>query len=127
MCIFRRLSKKKIFNTLEETVTILQNCNLQMCKIYTYTAGLISVYFDVLLNRLGKPLNLRIADILRVSKFRVNLWISYFFDDITTIFGPEKTLIRWRSKVGNATLQRRVYFYSSVWKRLLELLTGAIF
>jgi len=34
-------------------------------------------------------------DTLRVSKFRVNLWISYFFDDITTIFGPEKTLIRY--------------------------------
>jgi hypothetical protein len=24
---------------------------------------------------------------LRISKFKVNLWISYFFDDITTFFG----------------------------------------
>jgi hypothetical protein len=31
------------------------------------------------------------TDILRVSKFRSNLWISYFFDDITTFCGPEKT------------------------------------
>jgi len=36
------------------------------------------------------------ACILRVSKFWENLWISYFLDDITTIFGPEKTLISWR-------------------------------
>ncbi len=28
------------------------------------------------------------ADILRVYKVRVNLWISYFFDDITTFLGP---------------------------------------
>jgi hypothetical protein len=27
------------------------------------------------------------TDILRVSKFRSYLWISYFFDDITTIIG----------------------------------------
>ncbi len=27
------------------------------------------------------------GDILRVSKFRANLWISYFFDDITTFLG----------------------------------------
>jgi len=31
---------------------------------------------------------------LRIYKFRINLWISYFFDDITTSLGPEKTLIR---------------------------------
>jgi hypothetical protein len=85
-----------------------------MCKIYTYTAGLISVYFDVLLNRLGKPLNLRIADILRISKFRVNLWISYFFDDITTIFGPEKTLIRWRCTTGFRILKNLRYIIDIV-------------
>ncbi len=27
------------------------------------------------------------ADTLKVYKFRAYLWISYFFDDITTIFG----------------------------------------
>jgi hypothetical protein len=33
---------------------------------------------------------------MRIYKVRVYLWISYFFDDITTILGPEKTWIRWR-------------------------------
>jgi hypothetical protein len=37
----------------------------------------------------------KIQDILRVYKFRVYLWISYFFDDITTFFGSEKTWICW--------------------------------
>jgi hypothetical protein len=32
----------------------------------------------------GTPFSLQPFDILRVSKVRVYLWISYFFDDITT-------------------------------------------
>jgi hypothetical protein len=36
------------------------------------------------------------TDKLRIYKFRAWLWISYFFDDITTFLGPEKTLISWR-------------------------------
>jgi hypothetical protein len=35
------------------------------------------------------------CDTLRIYKVRAYLWISYFFDDITTFMGPEKTLIRW--------------------------------
>ncbi len=45
----------------------------------------------------GEPFYCQTVDLLRVSKFRVNLWISYFFDDITTFLGTEKPLIRWRN------------------------------
>jgi hypothetical protein len=39
------------------------------------------------LTYLARKPNITKVQILRISKFRVNLWISYYFDDITTILG----------------------------------------
>jgi len=46
--------------------------------LYEFDFDIIEINFHSLLS----------ADILRIYKFRVYLWISYFFDDITTFLGP---------------------------------------